>query len=92
MLRDGYPASLLGLCVGAIKTVTKSFSNMASKSVAAPLTYLEGDDSRLMTGNMNKSSSLRTHAVLSTTYSTRANKILYKQKAVEHHDGIEVVR
>lgn len=53
MLRDGYPASIAGLSLGAIKTVTKIFCNRTSTSVAAPLTYLEVDDSRLMTGNMN---------------------------------------
>lgn len=64
MLRDGYPASSAGLSFGAIITVTKSFCNTTSTSVAVPLMYLEGEDSRLMTGNMNKSSSLGAHEVL----------------------------
>lgn len=53
---------------------------MTSISVAAPFTHLEGDDKRLMTGNMNKSSSLGPQAALPLSYSAKANNIKAKKK------------
>lgn len=69
VLRDGNPSSFTGLSFGATKSSTKSFSRMIRTSVAAPLTDLEVDDKRLMTGNINKSSSCRTYSLPPTTYS-----------------------
>lgn len=71
MLTGGNSLSVFGLLLGDIKGSTKSFSNMIRKSVAALLTDLEGEDKRLMTGNISKSSSLRVHDVRPTTNSVK---------------------
>lgn len=74
MLING-PPGIIEPFLGATTKTTKSSSNIESKSVATALTDSEGDDSRLMTGKMNRSSSLRPHASLPTTYSEEANTI-----------------
>lgn len=73
-LRDGNPASFVVLFLGATKSSSKSFSKMIRRSAAAPLTDLEVEDKRLMTGNVNKSSSCRACAVLPTIYSEKKIK------------------
>ena len=69
---DGNPPCKDGSSFGAIAKFTRTFSSMKSKSVAASLTDVEGDETKLITGKTNKSSSLRSHWALPTIYSAKA--------------------
>lgn len=67
----GNPRCIFNSSFGVINKFTESFSNMESKSIATCLTDLEGDDTRLMTGKTNKSSSFTPHAVPAPTNSAK---------------------
>lgn len=75
MLIDGNLLSIASSFFVATSVFTRSFFNVTSNSVAAPLTPLEGDDMRLMAGNTNKSSSYKIDAVLSISYPAVADVI-----------------
>ena len=83
------PPFIASSFTGATNVFTKSFSNVTSISVAAPLTHLEGDDKRLMTGNMNKSSSLGPQAALPLSYSAKANNIKGKKEKKKKKDELK---
>lgn len=53
-LIDGYCTFVVSLVFSEANNFCKGFSNMISKSVATPLTDLDGDDIRFMVGNINK--------------------------------------
>lgn len=70
-LIGGNPPSVASPAFGAFDSSTRTFSSVTSNSAASPLIDLDVDDNRLMTGNVNKSSSLIAHLTLSTSYSEK---------------------
>ena len=63
LLIGGNLPCMISFFFDAIIKSIKSFSNMESTSVAACLTDVEGDDTRLRIGKINKRSSLKIRAV-----------------------------
>lgn len=57
LLTRGNLSSMSNSFMGEIKKLSESFPKIISNSDAVSLTYLEGDDMRLMAGKTNKISS-----------------------------------
>lgn len=78
-MMDGFPAFMATSIFGDANNFTKSFSNKTSKSLATPLTDLEGDDIRFRMGNINNSSSLRSHVAPPNPYSAKESDLVKMQ-------------
>lgn len=74
---NGYSPSTACFAFGVVSKVIADFPKTESKSVATCLTDIHGEETRLTTGKMNKSSSLRSFVEAPTLYSAAASKTSY---------------
>lgn len=71
-----------GSSFGAVENFTRNFSSMKSKSVEASLTEVEGDETKLIAGKTNKSSSLMSQWAPPTIYSVKKKKLFSVSKVM----------